>query len=118
METLGQRIKRLRATLGLSQPELAAVVRVDHITLSRWETDKRTPRSPAIRRALADALGVTVPVLMEGEHATSSSKALHDAAPSLLEALEAVLRLLPDDLQDRVAAHKARAAIKQAKGGS
>lgn len=66
-ETLGQRIKRLRTALGLSQPELAAVVRVDHATLSRWETDRRRPRSPAIKRALAEALGVSVAVLTTGE---------------------------------------------------
>ena len=63
-ETLGQRIKRFRLALTLSQPELAAIVRVDHATLSRWETDKRSPRSPAVQRALADALGVSVGELM------------------------------------------------------
>ncbi len=37
------------------------------------------------------------------------------AAPALLEALEAVMRLVPDDIADKVAGHKARAAIRAAK---
>lgn len=58
METLGERIKRLRTERELTQSELAARIPVDHATLSRWETDRRKPRGPAMWHALAAALGV------------------------------------------------------------
>lgn len=59
-ETLGERIKRLRTERELTQAELAARIPVDHATLSRWETDRRKPRGPAMWHALAAALGVGV----------------------------------------------------------
>lgn len=85
-ETMGQRIKRLRTGLALSQPELAALVRVDHATLSRWETDRRRPRSPAIRRALAEALGVSVELLLTGSDGGAGSR-----PPSPVERRQPVL---------------------------
>jgi transcriptional regulator with XRE-family HTH domain len=57
-ETLGARIKRLRTERGLSQPELAAVLHVDHATISRWETDRRTPQRTH-RAGLSAALGIS-----------------------------------------------------------
>lgn len=65
-ETLGQRIKRLRVAREMTQPELAAAVGVDHATISRWETGKTEPRAGAMRRALADALGVSATMLVAG----------------------------------------------------
>jgi transcriptional regulator with XRE-family HTH domain len=96
-ETVGQRVKRLRTARALSQPELAALVRVDHATLSRWETDRRRPRSPAIRRALADALGVSVSVLMTGAEAPIDHRAAsgppvgHDRRRAVLAPLRVVV---------------------------
>lgn len=65
-ETLGQRIKRLRIARDMTQPELAAAVGVDHATISRWETGKTEPRAGAMRRALAEALGVSPTMLVTG----------------------------------------------------
>ena len=42
-------IKELRKSLGLTQKELAARVRVDAITVSRWELGKQRPSCLAKR---------------------------------------------------------------------
>ena len=43
-------IKNLRKTLGLTQKELAARVKVDAITVSRWERGEQRPSSQAARQ--------------------------------------------------------------------
>jgi len=43
-------IKTLRKKLGLTQKELAARVRVDAITVSRWERGEQKPSSQAERQ--------------------------------------------------------------------
>lgn len=58
IESLGAQIKRLRMERGLSQPELAALLNVDHATISRWETDRRIPRRRH-RAGLTAALGLS-----------------------------------------------------------
>jgi hypothetical protein len=45
-----------------------------------------------------------------------ASLPLAKAAPALLAALEAVMRLVPSDIAETVAGHKARAAIRAATG--
>lgn len=43
-------IKQLRKRLGLTQKELAARVKVDAITVSRWERNEQKPSSQAQRQ--------------------------------------------------------------------
>lgn len=43
-------IRELRKTLGLTQKELAARVRVDAITVSRWERSEQKPSQQAKRQ--------------------------------------------------------------------
>ena len=43
-------IHKLRKKLGLTQKELAARVRVDAITVSRWELEKQRPSQQALRQ--------------------------------------------------------------------
>jgi len=43
-------IKQLRENLKLTQKELAARVRVDAITVSRWELGKQRPGALALRQ--------------------------------------------------------------------
>ena len=43
-------IKSLREKLGLTQKELAARVRVDAITVSRWERGEQKPSQRAVRQ--------------------------------------------------------------------
>ena len=45
-----EEIQKLRATLGLTQKELAARVHVDAITVSRWERGEQRPGPLAIKR--------------------------------------------------------------------
>ncbi|MDE2236201.1 MAG: helix-turn-helix domain-containing protein [Gammaproteobacteria bacterium] len=47
-------IKKLRAKLGLSQPQFAALLHVDVGTLRNWEQGRRQPTGPA--RALITAI--------------------------------------------------------------
>ena len=54
---LGQRLQQLRASAGLSQPELAQRVGVSVATLQDWEVDAGEPGSGALGK-LAKALGV------------------------------------------------------------
>jgi putative transcriptional regulator len=47
-------VKALRAKLGLSQPQFAALLRVDVGTLRNWEQGRREPTGPA--KALLTAI--------------------------------------------------------------
>src|SRR5438270_318008 len=62
-ETLGARIRRLRAAAGLTQEEVARRARTPVATLRNWESDRRQPLADAIV-ALAGALGVTTDELL------------------------------------------------------
>jgi len=44
MSNLGKRIKEKRLARGLTQAELAALVRVDRITVSNWERNRTEPK--------------------------------------------------------------------------
>jgi transcriptional regulator with XRE-family HTH domain len=58
-ETMGERIKRLRAAAGLTQETLAEAAGVPVWTLRGWEQDRRTPSLEGFI-ALADGLGVSL----------------------------------------------------------
>ena len=64
VETLGQRIARLRGAANLTQEQLAARADVPVWSLRNWEHDRRRPRADAILR-LARALGTTVETLLQ-----------------------------------------------------
>lgn len=85
-ETLGERIKRLRTERELTQAELAARIPVDHATLSRWETDRRKPRGPAMWHALAAALGVGIGEI-RGESAMHAPAGVQERRTSALAPL-------------------------------
>lgn len=78
MDTLGKRLKRLRATSGKTQAEIAQQLKVygikaDRGTLARWETDKQVPTvTPMI--ALSKVYGVSMDYISEGEREPSSGK--------------------------------------------
>jgi transcriptional regulator with XRE-family HTH domain len=63
-ETLGERLQRLRAGLGLTQQQVADAAGVPLTTLRGWEVDRREPGFRAACR-LAGALGVTVETLAD-----------------------------------------------------
>ncbi len=49
IETIGQRIKRIREAMGLTQKQLAAKLGVSSEHLNRWENDHHTPHKVFIK---------------------------------------------------------------------
>jgi transcriptional regulator with XRE-family HTH domain len=49
-ERFGQRIVHLRGTYGLSQRELAKLLRVDTLTVRRWENDQHQPAKKLLQK--------------------------------------------------------------------
>ena len=60
MTTLGERVKRLRQSQGLSQSELARRCQVTQAAISRLESGRMQDIQTAIARRLARALGTSV----------------------------------------------------------
>lgn len=71
METIHQRIRRLREAKELTQEELAALVGVSRQAVQKWESEGEDRTAPTRKRepALAAALGVTVTELIYGTRA-------------------------------------------------
>lgn len=63
----GNTIKELRESRGLTQAELAEKIGVSSKTVSKWETAKGLP-DISLLQPLAQALGISVIELMNGEH--------------------------------------------------
>lgn len=66
METIGQRIRRLRKAQGISQRELGDRLAWGNTRLSMYERDERTPKIRQLDE-LSKALGCTVTELINGE---------------------------------------------------
>ncbi len=58
MESLGERLRRVREERGLTQGELGALVHVSDATINRYEKNLRKP-TPEMLRQLASVLGVS-----------------------------------------------------------
>src|SRR5213595_3136706 len=118
-ESVGQRLKRLRAERGLSQRELSAPG-VSYAYISRIEAGTRQPSVKALRR-LASKLGVSAEYLETGSQLDSSQQRElrlsnlelavrlgeeHDAEGALYEILDEA-----NKAGDRQAAQRASVAI-------
>lgn len=66
LETVGQRVARLRKRKGWTQQQLAEHSGIHYRTVSKWEQDKQTPQGDNAV-AVARALGVSVDELLGGE---------------------------------------------------
>lgn len=64
MTTLGERLKRLRESKGLSQSELARRSQTKQATISRLESGRMKDVETATARRLARALGTSVDYLI------------------------------------------------------
>lgn len=64
MTTLGERLKRLRQSQGLSQSELARRSQTKQATISRLESGRMQDVETATARRLARALGTSVDYLI------------------------------------------------------
>ena len=63
-KTLGDRLKKLRAEKGVSQPELAELAGIEQSYLSKLENDKSLPSNEVLRKLLA-AFSLSVAQLLE-----------------------------------------------------
>ena len=68
----GTTIKQLREKRNLTQAELAEKIGVSSKTVSKWETAKGLP-DISLLQPLAQALGISVIELMNGEHITNQN---------------------------------------------
>ena len=68
----GITIKQLRESRNLTQAELAEQIGVSSKTISKWETAKGLP-DISLLQPLAQALGISVIELMNGEHITNKN---------------------------------------------
>lgn len=68
----GATIKALRESRKLTQAELAGKIGVSSKTVSKWETAKGLP-DIALLQPLAQALGISVIELMNGEHISNNN---------------------------------------------
>ena len=68
----GNTIKQLREQRNLTQGELAAQIGVSSKTISKWETGKGLP-DISLMQPLAQALGISLIELMNGEHITNKN---------------------------------------------
>ena len=58
-ELIGLKIRELRQKRGMSQEQLANAISISKSSISEWESCKRVPRMPTLRK-IAKALGVDV----------------------------------------------------------
>ena len=80
--TIGSYIAQKRRAKNLTQEQLAEKLGVSNQTISKWENGKCMP-DYSIIQTLCDALGVTLPELMDGEDAADSSVRVYDDAQIL-----------------------------------
>ncbi len=59
METIGKKIRRLRASRGLTLAQMGKQINASVSVISDWENDKKTPRASSLQR-LADFFGIAV----------------------------------------------------------
>lgn len=64
MSTLGQKIKQLRSSKGLTQKELAPLINTTRETLANWEVNRATPDIETIK-SIADFFYVSVDYLLD-----------------------------------------------------
>lgn len=80
--TIGNYIARKRREKSLTQVQLAEQLGVSNKTISKWENGKCMPDYSIIQK-LCEALGVTLPELMDGEDTAQNSVRVYDDAQIL-----------------------------------
>lgn len=86
--TTGQKIRKLRQSLGWTQAQLGEAAEIDIRNVTRYENDRIRPR-PKLLQRFAEALGVTAQELAPEE--PSMVMSIRD--PELLAQFQAVERL-------------------------
>lgn len=67
METMGDRLRRLRVARGLTQPEFAKLVGVTKSAVSQWEDDSSKNLKLAVLARVLDVLNTDLKYLVWGE---------------------------------------------------
>lgn len=80
--TIGSYIAQKRRAKNFTQEQLAEKLGVSNKTISKWENGKCMPDYSIIQK-LCDALGVTLPELMDSKDAADSSVRVYDDAQIL-----------------------------------
>jgi transcriptional regulator with XRE-family HTH domain len=86
---LGDRIRAARAELGWKQKHLAAEVRVEPITVSRWERGATTPDLETLR-SVAQATGKPITYFVAGEEDELAALGGEDRVGRIEDALERI----------------------------
>lgn len=68
METMGERLRRLRVARGYTQPEFAKLVGVTKSAVSQWEDDSTKNLKLTTLARVLDVLGTDLQYLVWGEH--------------------------------------------------
>lgn len=106
IETLGDRIKKLRRQKKLSQQQLGKAIGVTREAVCQWEKGKTAPQGKRLEK-LADVLGTTPGDLLFGE----ATKHLSTEETKLLEDWNILPIELQKDFANRI--HILAVAIKQ-----
>lgn len=95
VETIHQRIKKLREGKGLSQEALGKAAGVTYQSVQEWERDKGTAPSRKRLAAVATALGVTEQYLLSGEQPGLAGAAVESVSARALAVARRFDRLSP-----------------------
>ena len=90
---IGNRIKELRKSKGLTQKQLAEKVDVNAVTITRYENDDREPNLGTLQ-LIAETLNVTVNELLKD---TDESKKMHQTIDFASKAAEEYLEKISKD---------------------
>ena len=74
METLGQRIKRLREERALSQQQVATAANVSRVAVTKWENGQTANLKLENLLSICDLFDVAVEDLIRGERTTKQSR--------------------------------------------
>lgn len=74
METLGQRIKRLREERKLSQQQVATAAGVSRVAVTKWESGQTANLKLGNLLSICELFNVSVEELIRGERATKREK--------------------------------------------
>jgi transcriptional regulator with XRE-family HTH domain len=100
---LGKRIRATRIKLGLSQPRLAKLAKMNVMTISRYETGVRKGLRVSSLLKLAVALKTSPEYLVYGNR----HKPINEADGSIKKLVDACKVLSPNDIKKLIATAKA-----------
>lgn len=92
METLGQRIKRLREERKLSQQQVATAAGVSRVAVTKWESGQTANLKLGNLLSICELFSVSVEELIRGERATKQGRKEAVGSPDEVEPQELMVR--------------------------